>query len=185
MNIQFAKLLGEKIFIDREEKFKNADVVLFHPGHFPELNGHIVRLYEEEPFKKIMIPNVHNKFLNEDEFSYHKKLLMKLGIPENILFPIRGEAESANDVIRNAMSQIDYKTDKNILLAGKTFFMSRFLLIASAYAKDDVVLDVLPLEDNRGLNKENWYLSDGGRKRVINEYHMISQFLNKNSQEIF
>jgi hypothetical protein len=184
MNIQLAKLLGEMTFIDREKKFRNADVVLYHPGHFPELNGHIVRLYEEEPFKKIMIPDVQNKFLNEDEFSYHQKLLVELGIPENILFPIRGEAKSANDVIRNAMSQIDNKTDKNILLAGKTFFMSRFLLIASAYAKDDVVLDVLPLEDNRRLNKDTWYLSDGGKKRVINEYHMISHFLNKTSQEI-
>ncbi|YCA12909.1 hypothetical protein M1D60_09395 [Bacillus sp. AK128] len=185
MNIQFAKLLGEMTFIDREKKFRNADVVIYHPGHFPELNGHILRLYQEEPFKKIMIPNVHNKFLNEDEFFYHKKLLVELGIPEDILFPIRGEAESANDVIRNAMFQIDNKTDKNILLAGKTFFMSRFLLIASLYAMDDVILDVFPLEDNRGLNKETWYLSEDGRKRVINEYQMISQFLNKNSQDIF
>ena len=40
------------------------------------------------------------------------------------------------------------------------------------------------MEDNRGLNKENWYLTDVGRKRVMNEYHLISQFLKQNSPEI-
>lgn len=65
MNIQFAKLLGEPIFIESKNKFINTDVVLYHPGHFPELNEQVVKMYNERPFKKIMIPNVHNKFLNE------------------------------------------------------------------------------------------------------------------------
>jgi len=184
VNIQFAKLLGESIFIESKNKFINADVVLYHPGHFPELNEQVVKMYNERPFKKIMIPNVHNKFLNEEEFSYHKKLLINYGIPESIIYPIFGEAESANDVIKNAIFQLDYSNEKNILLAGKTFFMRRFLLVASAFAKNDMVLDVLPMEDNRGLNKENWHLTDVGRKRVMNEYHMISQFLKQNSPEI-
>ena len=184
MNIEFAKLLGGNIFIEKKNKFKNADVVLYHPGHFPELNEYIVTLYNERSFEKIMIPNVFNKFLHEDEFSYHKKLLVKYGIPEHIIFPIVGEAETANDVVRNAMLQLDCKKDKNILLAGKTFFMARFLLVASVYALEDMVLDVFPMEDNRGLNKENWYLTDSGTKRVLNEYHMISQFLKQNSRDI-
>ncbi|MEE6450217.1 hypothetical protein RAH41_06535 [Gottfriedia acidiceleris] len=183
MNIQFANLLGEYTFIERKNLFKNADVVLYHPGHFPELNEHIINLYKEESFKKIMIPSVFNDFLKEDEYIFHNDILVDLGIPENIIYPIRGEAESANDVIKNAMLQLT--NEKNILLIGKTFFMYRFLLIASAFAKEDMILDVLPLEDNRSINKETWYLTDGGRKRVLNEYHKISQFIKQNSQIIF
>lgn len=184
MNVQFTKFLGEKTFIERKNLFKKADVVVYHPGHFPELNEHIVNLYKEESFKKIMIPNVYNDFLKEDEYIFHKDLLVNLGIPEKIIFPIKGEAESANDVIKNAMLLLNSTDEKKILLVGKTFFMNRFLLIASAFAKEDMILDVLPLEDNRGINQENWYLTDAGRKRVLNEYHMISKFFKQNSQLI-
>ncbi|MEH6939915.1 hypothetical protein V7056_19020 [Bacillus sp. JJ664] len=182
MNFQFAKILSENIFIERKNLFKNADVVLYHPGHFPELNEHIVKLYKEESFNKIMIPSVYNDYLKEDEYLFHKALLVNLGIPEDIILPINGEAESANDVIKNAMFYLNSTDERNILLVGKTFFVNRFLLIASTFAKNDMILDVLPLEDNRGLNRDNWHLTDIGRKRVLNEYHMISHFLKQNNQ---
>ncbi len=184
MNVQFANLLSKNTFIEKKNLFKLADVVLYHPGHFPELNEHIVNLYKNDSFKKIMIPSVYNINLKEDEYIFHKEKLIELGIPENIIFPIEGQAVSANDIIKNAMLQISSE-EKNILLVGKTFFMNRFLLIASAFAKEDMILDVLPLEDNRGLNQENWYLTDSGRKRVLNEYHMISQFFKQNGELIF
>lgn len=181
LNDQFVALLGENTFINRMNKFINADVVLYHPGHFPELNVLVADLYKRESFQKIMIPNVFNSFLNEDEYIYHKKLLMDVGIPENIIYPIEGEAESANEVIKNAMYLLDGTKDKKILLVGKTFFMKRFLLIASAYAKEDMILDVLPLEDHRNINKFNWHLTDSGRKRVLNEYHKTLEFIKQNT----
>ncbi|MCI0764929.1 hypothetical protein [Bacillus sp. TL12] len=180
MNHQFATLLGEMIFIERQNQFQTPDVVLYHPGHYVELNEHIINLFHEEGFKTIMIPYVHNRFLNTNEFIYHKKILVELGIPEKRIIPIIGEATTANDVIKNAMLHLCTTTvHKNILLAGKTFFMKRFLLIAAAYASNDMVIDVLPLQDYRNFTKDTWYLTDAGKKRVLNEYHIISQFLHE------
>ncbi len=179
MNEQFTKLLAEHTFKDREFSFTHADVVLYHPGHYTEVNEQILELYQQEGFEKIMIPKVFNKVLEEEEYAYHKKLLIDMGIPEEIIFPIEGKATSANDIIEHAMTHLAETDAQKILLAGKTFFMKRFLLIATAFAKEDMVLDVLPLVDKRGLNKENWHETELGKKRVMNEFQMIAQFLSK------
>jgi hypothetical protein len=184
MNQQFIESLSDFIFLERQHLYKEADVVLYHPGHFPELNNDISRLYIDEPFKKIMIPNVHNGFLNQNEYHYHKNILIDRGIPKDIILPIEGEAYTANDVIKNAMLQLNHKEDQKILLAGKSFFCRRFFLIASAYAEDNMLLDVLPIEDKRGINKESWFLSDVGTNRVLNEMKMINEFLQKNNKEL-
>lgn len=182
MNNQFTTLLSEMIFIERQNQFQNPDVVLYHPGHYVELNEYIIKLFHEEGFKTIMIPSVHNAFLNANEFIYHKEILVKSGIPEERIIPIIGEATTANDVIKNAMFYLqDIAVHKNILLAGKIFFMKRFLLIATAFATDGMVIDVLPLQDHRNITKDTWHLTDTGKKRVLNEYHMISQFLKENA----
>ncbi|WP_243522111.1 hypothetical protein [Bacillus pseudomycoides] len=181
MNHQFTTLLSEMIFVERQNKFQSPDIVLYHPGHYIELNEHIIKLFYEEGFKTIMIPSVHNPFLNANEFTFHKEILVKSGIPEELIIPITGEANTANDVIKNAMLLLSKTAEnKNILLAGKTFFMKRFLLIATVFATNNMTIDVLPLQDNRNLTKDTWYLTDTGKKRVLNEYHMISQFLKQN-----
>ncbi|WP_459502918.1 hypothetical protein [Bacillus sp. C1] len=180
MNNQFTTLLNEMIFIERQYQFQHPDVVLYHPGHYTELNEQIIKLFHEEGFKTIMIPSVHNTFLHANEFIFHKEMLVKLGIPEELVIPITGEAITATDVIKNAMLHLSKTAEnKTILLAGKTFFMKRFLLIATAFATRNMKIDVLPLQDNRNITKNTWYLTEIGRKRVWNEYHMISQFLNE------
>ena len=181
MNHQFTTLLSEMIFVERQNKFQSPDIVLYHPGHYIELNEHIIKLFYEEGFKTIMIPSVYNSFLDANEFTFHKEILVQLGIPEELVIPITGEATTANDVIKNAMLLLSKTTEnKNILLAGKTFFMKRFLLIATAFATNNMTIDVLPLQDHRNLTKDTWHLTDTGKKRVLNEYYMISQFLKQN-----
>ncbi|PEO49454.1 hypothetical protein [Bacillus pseudomycoides] len=181
MNDQFTTLLSEMTFIERQYEFRNPDVVLYHPGHYTELNEQIITLFHEEGFKTIMIPSVPNAFLNANEFIFHKEILVKSGIPQELVIPITGEANTANDVIKNAMLLLSKTTEnKNILLAGKTFFMKRFLLIATAFATNNMTIDILPLQDNRNLTKDTWHLTDIGRRRVWNEYHMISKILKEN-----
>ncbi|WP_410982788.1 hypothetical protein [Bacillus cereus] len=180
MNNLFTTLLSEMIFLERQNTFQSPDVVLYHPGHYIELNEQIIILFHKEGFKKLMIPSIYNRFLDENEFIFHKEILVKSGIPEELIIPIIGEATTANDVIKNAMLYLRNTTaHKNILLAGKTFFMKRFLLIATAFATDDMVIDVFPLQDHRNFTKDTWYLTDSGKKRVLNEYHMISRFLHE------
>lgn len=177
MNKNYISALSELVFIERKYLFTNADVVLYHPGHFPELNRFILDLYRKEGFKKIMIPSIHNTFLNANEYETHRLILHELGIPEDIIFPIVGEQQTVREVIRNAMISLGQKESK-ILLAGKAFFCRRFHLLASLYGASDLIIDVHPLEDERGINKNTWHKSEKGIERVINEvkhYAAISE----------
>jgi hypothetical protein len=94
MNYQFLESISDLVFIERKQKFPHGDVVLYHPGHFPELNKEILNLYENEGFKKLMIPSIYNRFLEKNEYEYHSKLLIELGIPEEVILPIQGNFKS-------------------------------------------------------------------------------------------
>jgi hypothetical protein len=168
LNHNLISALSELVFIERKHIFTNADVVLYHPGHFPELNRYILDLYKSEGFKKVMIPSIHNPFLNANEYETHKAILAEYGIPEDKIFPIVGEQHSVRDVVKNAMSSLT-PDERKVLLAGKAFFCRRFLLLASLYAQSDVLLDVYPMEDERGINKYTWHESEQGIQRVLNE----------------
>src|ERR1700730_13878769 len=103
MNTSLIKSISDLVFVERKGLFTHPDVVLFHPGHFPELNRSIAALYEKEGFEKIMIPSIHNSFLDANEHDYHKKILLNYGIPEDKILPVLGVQKNVNDIIRNAI----------------------------------------------------------------------------------
>lgn len=176
MNLNLVSAISDLVFIERKGLFTYPDVVLFHPGHFPELNKLIVELYNTEGFKKLLLPSIYNQFLGANEYDYYQSLLVEYGIPEEKIYPVLGEQETADDVIRNAMASLRAE-ESTVLLAGKAFFCRRFILLASKYAGKDVLLDVYPMEDDRGINKHTWYQSETGQKRVLNEVKQYSALM--------
>ncbi|SMF79502.1 hypothetical protein SAMN05661091_1711 [Paenibacillus uliginis N3/975] len=177
MNQQFVENISDIIFIERQQLFTRADAVIYHPGHFPELNEQISNLFHKEGFNHLFIPNVYNSFLQANEYEYHTPLLVELDIPADIIHPIAGEFNDGCDVVIGAVQQLD-KDMRNILLAGKAFFCRRFLILATLHADSNRIFDVLPLLDHRGIDKENWYRTDKGKARVFNEMKVINSILN-------
>lgn len=181
MNQQFIKTISEMIFIERQGLFSQSDAVIYHPGHFPELNEQIAELYQVEGFKQLLIPNIYNNFLQENEYEYHKPLLMDQGIPEECIRPIKGEFKDGCDVVLGAIRQVD-PTMNHVLLAGKAFFCRRFLILATIGGTDKT-FDVLPLIDDRGIDREHWHTTEKGRARVFNEIKIINNILNGQATE--
>lgn len=175
---QFLESVSDLVFIKRKQHFQNPDVVIYHPGHFPELNDEILKLYYAEGFKKLMIPSIYNRFLERNEYEHHSKLLIELGIPEDVIAPIEGNFKRVDEVVSGAVNSLS-QDEKNILLAGKSFFCKRFLLLATKNAIEGQIFDVLPLEDERRINRSNWYMSDKGIARVLNEVKEISRIINE------
>jgi len=176
MNQQFIKNVTDMIFIQRQHQFHSSDAVIYHPGHFPELNEQIVNLYKREGFKQLLLPNVYNTFLEANEYEYHKLLLIEQGVPEELICPITGEFKDGSDVVLAAVRQLDQGMN-NILLAGKAFFCRRFMILATLN-ETEKCFDVLPLIDERGIDKNNWYKTNKGKTRVFNELKVISNILN-------
>ncbi|GAA0385217.1 hypothetical protein [Paenibacillus motobuensis] len=176
MNQQLITNISEMVFLQRQHHFISPDAVIYHPGHFPELNSKIVDLYKSEGFKQLLIPNIYNCFLEANEFVYHKPLLVEMGIPEELICPISGDFKDGSEVVVGGVSQLDPGMH-NILLAGKAFFCRRFMILA-ALNRTDKTFDVLPLVDERGIDKDNWHTTEKGRARVLNEINVINKILN-------
>lgn len=177
MNAQYHQQIAEMIFAQRSYLFFKADAVIYHPGHFPELNQQIAELYLNEGFEKIYLPNVYNKFLEAFEYEYHVPKLTELGIPSEVIFPIEGQYQNGNDVVKSAVTNLP-ANEQNILLAGKAFFCRRFLILAALHGREDCVFDVYPLIDHRDIHRNNWTLTEKGRNRVMNEMMVIQEIIN-------
>ncbi|WP_322447383.1 hypothetical protein [Robertmurraya mangrovi] len=179
MNQATIHAINEMVFMDKLNLFEKPDVILYHPGHFPELNDQLVAYYKSVGASLIMIPGVYNSFLNGIEYEFYAPLLIREGIEKEKLVSISADtlAKGVEGVVESAFSYINQTEYKNILLAGKSFFCRRFYLLSSIYANDEKVIDILPLEDNRDITPSKWINSEKGRARVLNEIGQYSKIL--------
>ncbi len=184
MNNLTIKFIDEMVFMERMNHFEHPDVILYHPGHFQELNEQLLDFYKLYSTNLIMIPNVFNTFLECSEYDYYAPLLMNGGIEKEKIVPIQTSVDGitgVEGVIESAFRFLNDTSNKNILLAGKSFFCKRFYLLATIYASDEKVLDVLPLQDRRNIIPTNWTQSEKGRTRVLNEIEQYAKILKDKS----
>ncbi|MGC5323971.1 ElyC/SanA/YdcF family protein [Brevibacillus sp. SYSU BS000544] len=173
------RAISEFIFAERKNLFSHPDLVIFHPGHYVELNQQIIQFYKHEGFSKITLSCAPNRFMNgKSEYEVYKTILVDVGIPENDIIHIT-EGYTIEEIVKYSFQiplqqSIQYK---NVLLVGKAFFMRRFLMLGEKYAPDDTNLDVMGLTDDRGITKNNWMDTETGTKRVIGELEKISLLL--------
>jgi hypothetical protein len=176
------KLIDEMVFMDRMNLFEHPDVILYHPGHFPELNEQLLNYDKIFGANLIMIPNVYNSFLECNEYDFYAPLLISRGIKKEKIMPIQTSLEGiqgVEGVIESAFRFLNDTSHKNIVLAGKSFFCKRFYLLATIYANDDKVVDILPLQDNREIIPTKWTESEKGRIRILNEIEQYSNILKR------
>ncbi|WP_409291422.1 hypothetical protein [Peribacillus sp. SCS-37] len=181
MNKLAMDCINKLVFMEKMNLFEKPDVILYHPGHFPELNEQLLNYYRTSGAKLILIPEVYNDFLKCNEYDFYAPLLIKEGIEKEKLLPIfNGHGlKGVDGVLQSAFSFLNTTSHKKILLAGKSFFCKRFYLLASVYANENKVLDVLPLEDNRGITPDKWTQSEKGRARVLNEIEQYASIVKK------
>lgn len=175
--------INELVFMEKMNLFEKPDVILYHPGHFPELNDQLMAYYKRYGAHFIMIPGVYNHFLQSVEYEFYAPLLIKEGIEEEKLLPVETSegVPGVEGVIQAAFQYLNQTSQKNILLAGKSFFCKRFYLLSSLYANDDKVLDVLPLQDHREILPTKWTQSEKGRARVLNEIEQYSRIVKESN----
>lgn len=184
MNNLTINFINEMVFMDRMKLFEKPDVILYHPGHFPELNEQLINYYKTFGANLIMIPNVFNTFLECNEYDFYAPLLINAGIDKEKIVPIHTTIDGkigVESVIQSAFSFLNSTSHQNILLAGKSFFCKRFFLLASIYASDEKNLDVLPLQDDRDIVPTKWTQSEKGRARVLNEIEQYAKIIMDNS----
>lgn len=176
--------INDLVFMQPLNLFQKPDVILYHPGHFPELNEQLLAYYKQSQASLIMIPEAFNHFLDCSEYEYYAPLLIEAGIDQDMIKPIpkNKETPGVDGVIQSAFEILNETNQSNILLAGKSFFCRRFYLLASLYANDDKLIDILPLQDGRGIVPTLWTQSAKGRARILNE---IEQYARISKEKIW
>ena len=179
VNKSAIKCINEMVFMDRINLFEKPDVILYHPGHFPELNEQLLDYFKKFGANLVLIPNVYNDFLKCNEYDFYAPLLIKEGIEKEKLMPIPtgNGLDGVKGVVHSAFMFLNNTSHKNILLAGKSFFCKRFYLLASIYANDKKVIDVLPLKDNREIIPTKWIETEKGRARILNEIEQYAKIV--------
>ncbi|MFS0553190.1 ElyC/SanA/YdcF family protein [Brevibacillus sp. 179-C9.3 HS] len=171
--------ISEFIFAERKHLFSYPDLVIYHPGHYAELNDQIIHFYKQEGFSKITLSSAPNRFMNgKSEYEMFRPILVEGGIPENDIIHIT-KGSTIDEIVRYSF-QIPLQQSipfKNVLLVGKAFFMRRFLILGEKYAPEGTILDVMGLTDDRGIEKSNWADTEPGKNRVIGELERISCLL--------
>ncbi|WP_134684487.1 YdcF family protein [Brevibacillus migulae] len=171
--------ISDFLFAQRKHIFVRPDLVIYHPGHYTELNDQIIQLYQHEGFSKITLSSAPNRFLHgKSEYEVHKPILVEGGIPEHDIIHIT-EGSSMEEIVKFSFhiplqQGFHYKT---VLLAGKAFFMRRFFMLSETYAPEDSVIDVLGLKDNRNITKDHWMHTETGIQRVSGELEKIARLL--------
>ncbi len=186
MNKSAIQCINEMVFMDRINLFEKPDVILYHPGHFPELNEQLLDYYKKFGANLILIPDVYNDFLKCNEYDFYAPLLIIEGIEKEKVMPIPtgNGLDGVDGVVQSAFRFLNNTSHKNILLAGKSFFCKRFYLLASIYANDNKVLDVLPLQDKRDIIPTKWTQSEKGRARILNEIEQYAKIVNEKTSAL-
>ncbi len=173
--------ISDFLFVNRREIFTRPDLVIFHPGHYKELNEDILRLYHEEGFSFLTLSGAPNSFMGgKSEYEVHKPFLMAGGVPEETIL-LEPDGKTIEEIVRNSFLipsryGLTYQT---ALLVGKSFFARRLLLMGELFAPEDVRVDVLGLSDRRGITRTEWMNSEIGRQRVSGEFKRISSLLSE------
>lgn len=74
--MSYFSTISDLVFIDRKHLFAETDIMLYHSGHFPELNELIAKHCSQEIVKHIFIPSIFNTFLQANEYEYHREILI-------------------------------------------------------------------------------------------------------------
>ncbi|WP_142384772.1 hypothetical protein [Bacillus sp. M6-12] len=85
--------------MERMHLFQKPDMILYHPGRFPELNEQLIAYYMIFGANLIMVTRSFNSFLNSREYEYYAPLLKKEGIEKEKLMPIGRKLKSQSYIM--------------------------------------------------------------------------------------
>ncbi len=176
------KAITDFIFV--EDTPQKSDVIMVVGGSYPEAAEIAADLWKSGYAPKITIgggvsiktgkflgsrskQNVYNKNY-ADECEFYTDVLLKNGVDKNVIY---GENKSSftkeNALYARKLAEEQNLTVHKAILICKSFHARRCLMFYQT-AFPDVEFYVKTF-DGFGINKDNWYLSEYGRQRVLGE----------------
>ncbi len=165
-------------FIFLETPISNADIILIPGGSHPQLMERAAELYHCG-LAPVILPsggaNAHLPGLTE--WAYLKQVGVSLGIPEGAFL----KEDEARHTFENA--ELSWKAIRRAalevraaILVCKAFHARRVHMAYSAAFPEHVLFMVSPVHDERNIRRDNWFTSELGIRKVMDEVEKIGRY---------
>ncbi|UAL46500.1 YdcF family protein [Sutcliffiella horikoshii] len=167
-------------FIFVETAVSPADVILVPGADHPQLMEKAVELYKQGLAPYILPSGGFKSHVGTTEWEYLKRIGIENGIPEESIL----KEDKAQHTLENARFSLEVLQRKNIvpqkaIVVCKAGHARRSLLCYQAEFPIDCKFLVSPCVDRYGITKENWYLTEVGINRVMNEVKKIGTYFSE------
>lgn len=166
-----------------------ADLIFVFGNDWLETMAEVKELYDQGVAEHILISgHSASKDRAESEASRFMRKGIDLGIPNNV-FLIEEQASNTKENFEFSMpiieSIIGIKNIKSVLFVCKTFHTRRVLMTAKRFFSHDITFGFYPVNDERNIQKDNWWKNQTSLERVIAEIRRIGEYTLKGDLDIF
>lgn len=164
-------------FIFVESEISHADVILIPGSNHPPLMEEAARLYKNGFAPYILPSGGYKTQIGTTEWEYLTKIGSSQGIPEEVFL----KEDNAQHTLENARFSLEVlktngiKFDKVIIVC-KAGHSRRSLLSYQVTFPISTEFMVSPVVDRYEITKDNWHLSEIGRKRIMSEVQKIGKY---------
>ena len=184
MEIEGAEPVGVSIdfisdFMFASTEVEPADVILVPGGSHRQLMEAAADLYHQGLAPMILPSGGKNSKLvdHDSEWQFLKDVAISLGVPAvAILREDKAKHTFENASLSRHVLEKQGLTIKKAILVCKTFHARRALLTYGYCFPPGVEFFVRPVVDQRGITKDNWYLSRESSRVVMEEVWKIGSY---------
>ncbi len=166
-------------FIFVEDLPQKADVILIPGGSHPQLMRKAAELYQQNYAPCLLPSGGFNPKIPEyeSEWEFLKTIAVGLNVPEKVILKENKAQNTFENAIlsRKVLLEIGLQVDKAILVC-KAFHARRALLTYQSVFPLKTVFYVVPVIDNRGISKSNWFTTKEHISLVMGEVRKIGQY---------
>lgn len=164
-------------FIFIETEILPADIILVPGGSNFQQMERAAELYHKGLAPYILPSGGYNPKINEIEWNYLRRIGLELGVPEEAILR-EDQAKNTFDNARNSLEVIkSMKLNvKNVIMVCKAHHSRRALMTYQTVFPLDIKFMISTIIDNRGIDKDNWFLEEEKIKIVMNELEKIGKY---------
>lgn len=164
-------------FIFVETPVSPADVILVPGADHPPLMETAANLYKQGMAPYILPSGGFKPHVGTTEWEYLRKVAIDNGIPEKAIL----KEDKAQHTLENARFSLEILhknriVPKKAIVVCKVGHARRSLLCYQAVFPKDCESLVSPCVDRYGITKENWFSTEIGVKRVMEEVKKIGTY---------
>lgn len=168
------QLITEFIFVENAPQ--KSDLIIIPGVSHRQLVDKAVELYKGDWAKKVLCAGGFSQKLNMAESAWAANILRESGVPVTDVL----QESSSTNTKENAISALrllergDQRFGK-IILISKPYHARRLLMTFRKVFVNTEIL-VVPVEDNRQINRDNWHTDPEKVAKVMEEVGKISEY---------